>query len=154
MKYALFTREEKGKTILLCLISPEEEPDKVEKDGDLALLYKEGRLIGFNYFAFDGKDPFSTANKLLESHGLPLLRKEDDARLTEQKKIVSVAEHPLDEKLFIVELEGGLSVVTDIRGLVKGAEVTYLPIGGIAPDGRLSKKEKVRNVDSEGLILN
>ncbi len=150
-KFRLFANETLG-DVLCCVIAPEEEPDCVIKKGNLAILKKGEATIGYNLFGYKGGDPFTAINAALKEAGEPELLEEDEGSKTVEATIKTIAEHPLDASLSIIELDNGASVVTGLKGLTVGSKVAYLPIGGIAEDGELSKKEKIKNVDSEGRV--
>ena len=166
--YRLFYNHDVSGDILFILINPEAKVDStIEKDG-VVCLYSKDFLVGINIFnlsktiklkskgaIFAPEDRLIDAvNALLEGVGLkPLIALTSSGYVI--GKVLSLEEHPLDEKKLIVSLSLGdkeVSTVSSFKNLTEGALVVCALPGSILKNGQLFKAFEERNLNNDVLL--
>lgn len=168
--YRLFYNYPVSKDVLFVLIDPSAPVTKTETEGEVVALYNEDRLIGYNIF-----DVSKTVK--LSAHGIifypdPRLVDAINAILSrngfdplpyavrsgfEVLEVVSIEEHPLDEKAFIVTLKGKegetFGTVSKARNLAPSLRVVAAMDGAILSDGTLFRKRVEKNLPIDVLLM-
>jgi len=167
--YRLFYNYKVMGDVLYVVIDPLSYPDQVEKIGNVAALYKEKKLIGINLFDFGELVKLHTEgmivtpedklidviNSELQNAGLSPLPYTRDSGY-HVGKIVSLEEHPLDEKAQIVHLDFGNNKIVETTShypnLAVGELLVCALVGTIKFDGTLFRAGLVRNIGHEADI--
>ena len=159
----LFYQRESIGDILLLLIDPEARVDEVKRNGDVALLYSKGKLVGANLFHFSEivkikakgmiVDPddelLKVVNHMLKNAGeaFQLSHVTDSGYLVAE--VLKIDEHPLDEKARILELKAGerkLSTVTRYQNFKVGDHIVVAKDGCIQYDGSVFHAHTSKNI--------
>lgn len=167
--YRLFYRPNVSQDILFVLIDPEKKTDRVEKKGDLAILYSGNEVAGYNLFnahkvyAFPEtgmiyapkKELLAALNAFLTAAGqTPLSLEQPSGYFV--SKITAMEEHPLDEKAHILTLDLGgksLTTVSWYPSLMVGDEVVVALEGTILHDGSVFHRFVSRNIPNEASLM-
>jgi hypothetical protein len=167
--YRLFYNHKITGDILYILNDPAASVDRVEKRGDVVALYGGSRLVGVNIFEVSKVFKLRTGgmiaapedalidvvNSILEGAMLPKLPYCRDSGF-KVGKIVSLEEHPLDEKASLVEASFGverLSCISWYRNLAVGALIVAALDGTIAFDGTVFHKTLCRGISNDCSLL-
>ncbi|MCH3908873.1 MAG: DUF4479 domain-containing protein [Bacilli bacterium] len=160
--YRCFYDHEVNGDVLFILLDPEKKPDHIVKKDDVVALYNQDELIGINIFSiskevkikasgilFTVNDAFvDVINNILANAGLPKLPYFRDS-FYHVGKIVSLEEHPLDEKAQIVGFSfagKNLSTVSWYKNLEVGKCYVCMMDGCIAHDGSTFHSSIKRNI--------
>lgn len=158
----LFHQHINGEDILFAVEDVEAIPDSTERKGDVAALFKEEKLIGYNFFNLtdlvkikecgllvtpDDK-LIDVLNDRLANLGFAKL---DYVRSSGFKvgKVKSIEEHPLNEKLSIVTLDLGekeVSTVTRYSNFKVGDLLVMTLDGAFRFDGTVFHSRVERNI--------
>jgi hypothetical protein len=148
--------------VLFILLDPEKKVERTVTKGNVTALYAGEALVGVNLFAISQTVKITAKgmivaphrllvaaiNTLLAQAELPSLPLEE-ASGYQVAKIVSLEEHPLDEKARLVTLRSGnetLSTVSWYPNLAVGASVVIATEGTIGFDGSVFHRSIVRNI--------
>lgn len=161
--YRFFYDEPTNGDICFLVISPAPYPDRVEEKGDVVALWKGDSLIGVNFLhasqylplkgngmiPLPNEEFLRAANEKLAKASLPALSAPENSGYR-VGKVLSLEEHPLDEKAKIVHLDfgDGLTVETISRypNLAVGFQVVAALPGCIRFDGTLFEGQPSRGI--------
>lgn len=167
--YRLFYNYKVTGDVLYIVYDPASYPDKTLKDGDVVALFKNDRLIGINIFGISEVVKLRTdgmivtpedalidvVNTILSRAHLEKLAYCRDSGY-KVGKIVSLEEHPLDEKAKIVHLDFGSGHLVETFSHYPNLEVGDLLVaaldGTIRFDGTLFRAGAVRNIGHDADI--
>ncbi|MDO5330301.1 MAG: DUF4479 domain-containing protein [Bacillota bacterium] len=167
--YRLFYDHDVNGDVLFCVFKMEPTPDRVEKKGQLAALYKGDELIGINIFDLQKLCKIKShglivtpddrlidaLNSLIENAGLPKLPYCRDSGF-KVGEVVSLEEHPLDEKAHIVGLDfgplGKKETVSRYKNLEVGSLLVCALEGTIKFDGSTFHESVIRNIGHQAEI--
>lgn len=159
---AIFHQHIGEEDILFVVFDVDAIPDKVERKGDVAALFKEGKLIGYNFFnllelvKIKEKGLLVTpSDKLIDVLNDRLVNlgfaKLDYVRDSGFKvgRVVAIEEHPLNEKLRIVTIDLGgktVSTVTRYSNFEVGSLLVVTCDGAFRFDGTVFHSRVERNI--------
>lgn len=163
--YRLFYDLETTGDVLFIAINPEQKVERVVKKDSIAALYAGKELTGINVFDFSKvvklkskgilfaprKELLDVLNAMLQNASLPSLPYREDSGY-KVAEVLSLEEHPLDEKAHIVTLSLGekkLTTVSWYSNLEVGKKVVIALDGTILYDGSVFHSFVSRNIPSE-----
>lgn len=163
--YRFYVNKKNLGNILFIVIDPDEKPNWVVKKGNVVALYYKDKLIGYNLFSFlplenvsvSGMIPvpsaelFAKANDELAKEGFEPLKPLGKTLYT-VATIVSLEEHPLDEKAQIVTLSIGekkYTTVSHYTNLKVGESVVVEEDGCLTLDGTRFHSFVARNINND-----
>jgi tRNA-binding EMAP/Myf-like protein len=167
--YRLFYNFKVIGDVLLLVLDPSMAPDHEESHGAITALYAGDQLIGVNFFDFSKIVKLHTEgmivtpedklidviNAELENAKLPRLPYTRDSGY-HVGKIVSLEEHPLDEKAQIVHLDFGAGKVLETTSHYPNLSLGELLVcaldGTITFDGTRFNAGKIRNIGHDADI--
>lgn len=155
--------------VMFILIDPEAKVDATKTEGQVTALFHEGKIVGYNVFdvsstmklpskgaIFAPSDELlKVVNALLSLSGFASLPTPTSS-MFKVMKILSLEEHPLDEKAKIVELgvqNERFSAVSSLNGLQVGMKVVVALDGCILHDGSLFHQGPRRNIPCDVQIM-
>ncbi len=160
--YRFFYNYKASGDVLFLVLKPDKKATHIENHDKLTAIYNGDELIGVNFFdigktmkihangmILDVKEPMlECVNSLLSNASLPTLPIMENSGY-EVMQIVSLEEHPLDSKAYIVTLTNGKetfhTVYKDLT-LKVGEKVVVLTPGYIAYDGTEMVKTVEKNL--------
>ncbi len=164
--YRLFYNHQISKDVLFVLIDPTKTVTSTKRNEEVVALYHDEEIVGYNIFDIsktvrivskgiifcpDSK-MIDAINSVLSRTGFPLLPYLSDSGY-QVMRIVSVEEHPLDEKASIISLIGKdekkYETVAKAKNIAIGSLCVAALSGSILSDGTLfvSKTEKNLPID-------
>lgn len=164
--YRFYYNEKSLGDILFIVINADKKSDHSLKRGQVVAIYSGDELIGYNIFSFHNiaslnnvgmipspsKDLLKAINEALTKEGfasLPTLEK----TLYTIAEIVSMEEHPLDEKANIVTLSLGnekkVTTVSHYINLKVGEKVVVEEDGCLTLDGSAFHSFIARNINND-----
>lgn len=163
--YRLFYNPKTLGDVLFVLVRPSSKPDFTKKSGDIAALYEGNELVGINLFEASKHVELSengvifapsatlieSLNKCLVEAGIEPLSPSMDSGY-KVAKVLSIEEHPLDERLSILTLDLGeekLSTVTRYSNYALGSLLVACVSGSIRKDGTIFEKKIEKNIPIE-----
>ena len=168
--YRLFYNYAVSKDVLFVLIDPSKKVTSTKRVEEVEALYSEKELIGYNIFDIsktvkinaDGiiflpeAHLVDAINSVLSRTGfVPLPRVSESGFVV--LKILSLEEHPLDEKASIVTLEGKngehFETVSKAKNLSVGSLCVAAQDGSVLADGTLFKKGIEKNIPIDVLLM-
>lgn len=166
--YRFFYGFDHGPDCFMVMIRPDLMPDKTERHGDVAALYKDGNLIGANMFGFSKKaktksrgvifapsaELVGLVSDILEGAGLPRLDPKAPSGAI-AAKVLRREEHPLDAKLYIYSLDLGGKTVSSVSSfkVEEGELLAVLLSENITWDGEYFIAHKERNIPIDVLLV-
>ena len=160
--YRFYYNHSTGGDVLYCIIDPNAYPDETRKSGDVVALYRAGVRIGINFLNISKKVKIK-ANGMIPTLGEPLLEVVNHMLENAGEEplppcpsshyavaeVLSLEEHPLDEKKKIVHLalpERKLDTVTRYQNALPGSYLVVALDGCLKADGTLFLAHSERNI--------
>ncbi len=168
--YRFYYNHEIPGDVLFVVIDPTKKVTSSTRNGDIVTLLCNGERVGINLFciskhikiphdgAFLGNDAqlFAAVNILLLAEKLPPLKRNDNSGYF-VAKVLSLEEHPLEEKAHIVTLsllEKKVQTVSLFTNLKVGEKVVVKINGSPDNEGKLFLSHIEKNIPIDVLICN
>lgn len=168
--YRLFYNYGISKDVLFVLIDPSKKVTSTKRVEEVEALYHENELVGYNIFDVSKTVKINAEgiiflpephlvdaiNNILSRTGFSLLPKVMESGFV-VLKILSLEEHPLDERASIVTLEGKnnehFETVSKAKNLSVGDLCVAAKDGAILADGTLFRKGIEKNIPIDVLLM-
>ena len=163
--YKIFYNSKDPNDVGFVVFKDEEFPNVVKKSNDVVCLYKDGELVGINIFNFSkifagehvgcfgciDKNLLDKINGVLKNCGVEPLPEYDNSGY-KVMKVIKVVEHPLDEKLSLVNLTTNgtdiFQTITRYKNIKEGDLVVAVLDGTLKIDGNMYHKYVSKNIES------
>ena len=160
--YRFYYNRATGGDVLYCIINPSSYPDSTKKVGDVTSLYHGKDRVGINFLNIS-KTVKIKANGMIPVLGEPLLEVVNHMLVNAGEEplppcsssyyaiaeVISIEEHPLDEKKKIVHLNLGekkLDTVTRYSNVIAGAKIVVALDHCLKADGTEFLAHVERNI--------
>ena len=168
MNYGLYYNKEKLGDILFLIIESSTHPNKILKNDEFVLLYKEEKLIGINFLNISNKvnlnttgliplpskELINTLNEILISTNIVIPQKENSGFIV--SKIIDIEEHPESDHLHICKVDCGekepIQVVCGGYNARLNLKTVLAKPYTFMPDGSEIIPSKLLGIESYGML--